>query len=88
MKTKKHGNASVVRYSNRKLYELASSRYVTLDDAVSGIVSLPDYVVRDAVTGSDITRETFLKWLSTYEAQQLPNHVLANMLRGLDRDVA
>jgi polyhydroxyalkanoate synthesis repressor PhaR len=46
----------VKKYANRRLYNTATSSYVTLDDLARMIKAGGDFVVYDAKTGDDITR--------------------------------
>ncbi len=52
------GSAPVVvkKYANRRLYNTATSSYVTLDDLAKLIKEGGDFVAHDAKTGEDITR--------------------------------
>src|SRR5436309_11957409 len=46
----------VKKYANRRLYNTATSSYVTLDDLARMIKAGGDFVVYDAKSGEDITR--------------------------------
>ncbi|HEX5317539.1 MAG TPA: polyhydroxyalkanoate synthesis repressor PhaR [Stellaceae bacterium] len=46
----------VKKYANRRLYNTATSSYVTLDDLAKLIKDGGDFIVHDAKTGEDITR--------------------------------
>lgn len=46
----------IKKYANRRLYNTATSTYVTLDDLASMVKSGQDFLVYDAKTGDDITR--------------------------------
>ncbi len=46
----------VKKYANRRLYNTATSSYVTLEDLAKMIKAGGDFVVYDAKTGEDITR--------------------------------
>ena len=46
----------VKKYANRRLYNTATSSYVTLDDLARMIKEGGDFVAYDAKTGEDITR--------------------------------
>jgi len=48
--------AVVKKYANRRLYNTATSSYVTLDDLAQMIRAGQDFVVYDAKTGEEITR--------------------------------
>jgi polyhydroxyalkanoate synthesis repressor PhaR len=47
----------VKKYANRRLYNTAKSAYVTLDDLSKMVRDGEDFVVRDAKTGDDLTRQ-------------------------------
>ena len=50
-------NAVVIKkYANRRLYNTATSTYVTLDDLATMLKGGTDFLVYDAKTGEDITR--------------------------------
>lgn len=46
----------IKKYANRRLYNTATSTYVTLDDLASMVKSGQDFLVYDAKSGDDITR--------------------------------
>src|ERR1700742_2207074 len=46
----------VKKYANRRLYNTASSSYITLDNLADMVRHGRDFVVYDAKTGDDITR--------------------------------
>ncbi len=50
------GVAVVKKYANRRLYNTASSSYVTLDDLSKMVRDGEDFIVFDAKTGEDLTR--------------------------------
>ena len=47
---------TIKKYANRRLYNTATSSYVTLDDLATMVKQGGDFVVYDAKTGEDITR--------------------------------
>ncbi len=47
---------TIKKYANRRLYNTATSSYVTLDNLASMVKSGADFVVYDAKSGEDITR--------------------------------
>jgi polyhydroxyalkanoate synthesis repressor PhaR len=49
--------ALIKRYAGRRLYNTATSTYVTLDDLADMVLSGHRFVVRESETGADITRE-------------------------------
>jgi polyhydroxyalkanoate synthesis repressor PhaR len=51
------GEATVIKkYANRRLYNTATSTYVTLDDLSQMVRAGTNFIVYDAKTGEDITR--------------------------------
>src|SRR5579864_7095468 len=46
----------IKKYANRRLYNTATSTYVTLDDLAQMVKAGSDFVVYDAKSGDDITR--------------------------------
>ena len=46
----------IKKYANRRLYNTATSSYVTLDHLCEMVKQSKEFVVRDAKTGEDITR--------------------------------
>jgi len=70
----------VKKYANRRLYNTATSSYVTLDD-LSAMVKLGnDFVVYDAKTGEDITRSV-LTQIIVEEEQKGQNLLPISFLR-------
>jgi polyhydroxyalkanoate synthesis repressor PhaR len=56
--TRKEGERIVIqKYANRRLYNKATSSYITLDDLSKMVKDGVDFVVNDAKTGEDITRK-------------------------------
>ena len=47
----------IKKYANRRLYNTATSAYVTLDDLAEMLKDGSDFVVNDAKTGEDITHQ-------------------------------
>jgi polyhydroxyalkanoate synthesis repressor PhaR len=58
----------VKKYANRRLYNTATSSYVTLDDLAKIIRNGGDFIVHDAKTGEDITRSVLAQII--LEAEQ------------------
>jgi len=54
--TAAEGVAVVKKYANRRLYNTASSSYVTLEDLSKMVRDGDDFIVFDAKTGEDLTR--------------------------------
>ena len=56
--TEKNGKAPIIikKYANRRLYNTATSAYVTLEDLARMVQQGVDFVVQDAKTREDLTR--------------------------------
>ena len=55
---RKDGERVIIqKYANRRLYNKATSSYITLDDLSKMVKDGVDFVVNDAKTGEDITRK-------------------------------
>jgi polyhydroxyalkanoate synthesis repressor PhaR len=64
----------VKKYANRRLYNTATSSYVTLDDLARMIKEGGDFVVKDAKTGEDLTRSVLTQII--VEQEQKGQHLL------------
>ena len=73
---------SIKRYSNRKLYDPQSSRYVTLEELADMIRAGQDIVVTDSTTGEDIT-SVILTQILLERARQHQTPVPTEFLRQL-----
>ena len=51
------GRVVIKKYANRRLYNTASSSYITLEDLAKMVREGTDFVVLDAKTGADITHQ-------------------------------
>lgn len=72
----------VKKYANRRLYNTASSSYVTLDDLAALVKDGVDFVVTDAKSGEDITRSVLTQII--FEAENKGQNMLPlNFLRQL-----
>src|ERR1700722_16767433 len=60
------------KYSNRRLYDTAGSRHVTLDDLRQLIVSGEKIKVIDDKSGEDLTRSVLLQIISEQEQSGSP----------------
>ena len=74
----------IKKYANRRLYNTATSAYVTLDDLAQMVKTGDDFVVYDAKTGEDITR-TVLTQIIFEEEGKGQNLLPINFLRQLIR---
>jgi polyhydroxyalkanoate synthesis repressor PhaR len=72
----------VKKYANRRLYNTATSSYVTLDDLATMIKQGGDFVVYDAKTGEDITRSVLTQIIVEQE-QKGQNLLPVSFLRQL-----
>ncbi|MCW5699566.1 MAG: polyhydroxyalkanoate synthesis repressor PhaR, partial [Rhodospirillales bacterium] len=54
--TGKTTTITIKKYANRRLYNTATSSYVTLDNLATMVKAGADFVVYDAKSGEDITR--------------------------------
>jgi polyhydroxyalkanoate synthesis repressor PhaR len=74
----------IKRYSNRKMYDTESKRYVTLDDLGEFIRQGEDVRVVDHVTGEDLTSVTLLQVIFEEEKKiggLLPQLFLTRLIR-------
>ena len=78
----------IKKYSDRRLYDTAASRYVTLDDIARMIREGSEVEVRDIRTGKDIT-SAILTQIVMEDAREgetvLPLQLLQQMIRASDR---
>jgi polyhydroxyalkanoate synthesis repressor PhaR len=72
----------VKKYANRRLYNTATSSYVTLDDLAGMIKKGGDFVVKDAKTGEDLTRSVLTQIIVEQE-QKGQNLLPISFLRQL-----
>jgi polyhydroxyalkanoate synthesis repressor PhaR len=81
---KPHNGKPVVvkKYANRRLYNTATSSYVTLDDLARLIKDGGDFVAYDAKTGEDITRSVLTQIIVEQE-QKGQNLLPISFLRRL-----
>jgi polyhydroxyalkanoate synthesis repressor PhaR len=82
--SEKPGGKPVVvkKYANRRLYNTATSSYVTLDDLATMIKEGGDFVVKDAKTGEDLTRSVLTQIIVEQE-QKGQNLLPISFLRQL-----
>jgi polyhydroxyalkanoate synthesis repressor PhaR len=60
---------TIKKYANRRLYNTASSSYVTLDQLCQMVQEGVDFVVYDAKTGEDITRSVLTQIIVEEESK-------------------
>lgn len=58
---------TIVKYSNRKLYSNTLKKYVNLTYVLDVVKGGQDVVVKDYVTGTDITSQTLTMALITHK---------------------
>ena len=73
---------TIKKYANRRLYNTASSSYVTLDHLRQMVQDGVDFVVYDAKSGEDITRSVLTQIIVEEEAKG-QNLLPINFLRQL-----
>ncbi len=88
MAEQKAGNSdapiTIKKYANRRLYNTATSSYVTLEHLALMVREGQDFVVYDAKTGDDITRSVLTQII--FEAESKGAHLLpTGFLRRLIR---
>jgi polyhydroxyalkanoate synthesis repressor PhaR len=81
----KSGDARVVikKYANRRLYNTASSSYVTLEHLSDMVKQGVDFVVYDAKTNEDITRTVLTQIIFEEESREGQNLLPIQFLRQL-----
>jgi polyhydroxyalkanoate synthesis repressor PhaR len=75
---------SIRRYGNRKLYDAASRRYVTLEDVARLVADGQEIEVVDQKTGEDLTNLTLAQALLEgirQGASRIPRQVLTRLIR-------
>lgn len=65
---------TIKKYANRRLYNTATSSYVTLDDLAGMVKAGNDFVVVDAKTGDDITRSVLTQII--FEEENKGGHTM------------
>src|SRR6202163_1374737 len=73
----------VKKYANRRLYNTATSSYVTLEDLATMIKEGGEFVVYDAKTGEDITRSVLTQIIVEQEQKGGQNLLPISFLRQL-----
>jgi polyhydroxyalkanoate synthesis repressor PhaR len=74
----------IKKYANRRLYNTATSAYVTLEDLADMVKQGTDFTVHDAKTGEDITRSVLTQIIFEQESKG-PNLLPIKFLRQLIR---
>ena len=73
----------IKKYANRRLYNTATSSYVTLDDLCTMVKGGGEFVVYDAKTGEDITRPVLTQIIVEEEQKVGQNLLPTSFLRQL-----
>src|SRR3954465_15908426 len=73
----------IKKYANRRLYNTASSSYVTLEHLSEMVKQNIDFVVYDAKTNEDITRPVLTQIIFEEESQQGQSLLPIQFLRQL-----
>lgn len=77
----------IKKYANRRLYDTGTSAYITLEDLCERVKSGSEFVVVDAKTGQDLTRQVLTQIIFEQEAkgaQLLPTDFLRSVIRFYD----
>ena len=74
---------TIKKYANRRLYNTATSSYVTLDHLAGLVKEGADFVVYDAKTGEDITRSVLTQIIVEEESKGGQNLLPISFLRQL-----
>jgi polyhydroxyalkanoate synthesis repressor PhaR len=81
--TKSKTATVIKKYANRRLYNTATSTYVTLDDLAVMVKAGHDFLVYDAKTGEDITRSVLTQIIFEEENKGAQTLLPVNFLRQL-----
>ena len=73
----------IKKYANRRLYNTASSSYVTLDHLADMVREGVDFMVQDAKTGEDLTRGVLTQIIFEEESRSPQNLLPLQFLRQL-----
>ena len=76
---------TIKKYANRRLYNTASSAYVTLADLAAMVKAGEDFVVYDAKSGEDITRSVLTQIIFEQEGKEGQSLLPATFLRQVIR---
>lgn len=84
MSKKPQGSEPIVikKYANRRLYNTDTSSYVTLEDLCNMVKEGADFIVYDAKSGEDLTRQILTQVI--FEQESSGEHLLpTNFLRSI-----
>ena len=80
---KKRPSVTIKKYANRRLYNTATSSYVTLDHLAAMVKEGTDFNVFDAKTGEDLTRAVLTQIIVEEESKGGQNLLPIDFLRRL-----
>ena len=75
---------TIKKYPNRRLYDTEDSKYITLEDISVLVFENKEFVVMDAKTESDLTRNILLQIIIEKEQSSIPifsTRVLTQIIR-------
>jgi polyhydroxyalkanoate synthesis repressor PhaR len=76
---------TIKKYANRRLYNTGTSTYVTLEDLAAMVKQGEDFIVNDAKTGEDITRQVLAQIIFEQENKEGQSMLPIAFLRQLIR---
>jgi polyhydroxyalkanoate synthesis repressor PhaR len=82
---KPDGPVTIKKYANRRLYNTGTSTYVTLEDLATMVKAGDDFLVHDAKTGEDITRQVLAQIIFEQENKEGQSLLPITFLRQLIR---
>lgn len=80
----------IKKYANRRLYNMQTSSYITLDDLSNLVKENVNFIVVDAKTENDLTRPVLVQIILEQEtagAEMLPTELLRSLIRYCDTDM-
>ena len=80
----------IKKYANRRLYNTDTSSYVTLDDLCDMVKEGADFIVYDAKSGEDLTRQVLTQIIFEQEGKGqnlLPINFLRNLISFYDNNL-
>ncbi len=80
----------IKKYANRRLYNTDTSSYVTLDDLCDMVKEGADFIVYDAKSGEDLTRQVLTQIIFEQESKGqnlLPINFLRNLISFYDNNL-
>ncbi len=83
----KQDTVTIKKYANRRLYDTDTSAYITLEDLCERVKVGQNFIVVDAKTGQDLTRQVLTQIIFEQEIkgfQILPTSFLRSVIRFYD----